>query len=273
MFQNSELFYNNNFSIVALNLTIFTGNALLAWITIVAVFHVLFLNCFIGITMTALTIARMSQIDEFLKGKTEMVKGEGKVKSFKRRDYFNLASPYLVYRLHLAIVGNLFYICTSNSKFYGQIFFLFIVVNVPLNLRLNLWFVLAPLSGVQRLFLLAFIVSQMVGIFGVHFILTIYSERIHRPAKVVLFGHLVRAGCTLIYSVREKYISSRKVSTSSRIKFAWIISLLHTNNKFGITYGLFGLVTLNTFARFVILFGKFLLITYKIHNRLQKISE
>lgn len=105
--------------------------------------------------------------------------------------------------------------------------------------------------------------------------LTFYSKCIHRPAKIVLFSHLVRADDGSI-SGKNKKVKKRqnsiqtKISTRIQVKFAWIISVLHTNNKFGITYGPCGLVTVNTFAKFVILYLKFLLITYKMQNRLAK---
>ena len=107
--------------------------------------------------------------------------------------------------------------------------------------------------------------------------LTLYSKRIHRPAKVVLFSHLVRSDDSYLDEEKEENSSKSSKESSkrscrvvttlrNRFKFAWLIAVLHASRQFGITYGPCGLVTLNTFARFVALFGKFLLITYKRHH-------
>lgn len=112
-----------------------------------------------------------------------------------------------------------------------------------------------------------------------HLNLTVYSKRIHRPVKI-LYGYLVRAddGTEKIpEKILEKNNKVKQIKTKPkprvllriRVKFAWIISVLHTNNKFGITYGTCGLVTMTTFAKFVILFFKFLLTTYKMTKRKQ----
>ena len=243
------------------------------WLTVVAFLHVLLLNFFTGVTLTALAIARMDQIDELLR--------TGRHRS--RRIGFRISSPADVAILHSIVVTNLFYICRANTRFYGPIFLVFIVVNVPISLRLLIWTLFtdgssSSLGFLHRFAMLTFVLSEMIGIFGVHFMLTLYSKRIHRPAKVALFSHLVRAGSCCYLDKKEEENSSKSSKESSkrscrtvttlrnRFKFAWLIAVLHTSRQFGITYGPCGLVTLNTFARFVALFGKFLLITYKRHH-------
>ncbi len=264
--QNWEALFNH---FLVLNALLFTGNALLMWLTVVAFLHVLLLNFFTGVTLTALAIARMDQIDELLR--------TGRHRS--RRIGFRISSPADVAILHSIIVTNLFYICRANTRFYGPIFLVFIVVNVPISLRLLIWTLFTDgsspsLGFLHRFAMLIFVLSEMIGIFGVHFMLTLYSKRIHRPAKVALFSHLVRADDSQFNEVenfsknsKESSKGSRRtVTTRNRFKFAWLIAVLHTSRQFGITYGPCGLVTLNTFARFVALFGKFLLITYKRHH-------
>ncbi len=242
------------------------------WLTVVAFMHILVLNFFTGVTLTALAIARMDQIDELLRC--------GRHRS--RRIGFRISSSADVALLHSVIVMNLFYICRANTRFYGSLFLVFIVVNVPISMRLLIWALFPESSSLgllYRLVMLTFVLSEMIGIFGVHFMLTLYSKRIHRPAKVVLFSHLVRADDSYLNEEEEEENSSKSSKESSkrscrvvttplrnRFKFAWLIAVLHTSRQFGITYGPCGLVTLNTFARFVALFGKFLLITYKRHH-------
>lgn len=235
-------------------------NALSSWITLIAFFHVLLLNMYTGVTLTAIAFTRMDQIDDFLQ------LGGPKSNNQKRQlaAFSLLRTPAKVKLLQGIVVTNLTHICTANSALFRKVFFLFIVVNVPINLRLLLVAVFADGPRLQRLFLLAFIVGQMVGTFLVHFILAFYSKRVHRPAKVLLYGHLVRAPDYSFLQVSKKAKAKVGVDLRTRVTFAWIISVLHTTNQFGITYGSCGLVTMSTFAKFVILFGKFLLITYKM---------
>lgn len=252
--QNSILFFESPIT----NLILFHCNAFLVWLIMIAFFNVLLLNVYAGVTLTALAIARMDQIDELIE------KGRRR----KRGGRFCLASPKDVAILHFIVVTNLFYICTANNLFYRKIFFIFIVSNVPISHRLILWTFFATMMPVQRLFMLFFSLAQMFGLFLVHFMLTFYSGRIHRPGKVLLYGILVKADYVDDGKPQDgEKRQLTKVSLKNRVKFAWLISVLHTNAKFGITYGPCGLVTLNTFARFVILYLKFLLITYKMQNQ------
>ena len=151
--QNWEALFNH---FLVLNCLIFTGNALLMWLTVVAFMHILVLNFFTGVTLTALAIARMDQIDELLRC--------GRHRS--RRIGFRISSSADVALLHSIVVMNLFFICRANTRFYGPLFLVFIVVNVPISMRLLIWALFPESSSLgllHRLVMLAFVLSQMIG--------------------------------------------------------------------------------------------------------------
>lgn len=140
------------------NFLLFQCNAFLAWPNLIAFMHILLLNFNISVVMTVISIARMDQIDDFLKINNN--------KNFS----FSLNSSKKVTFLHSIIVTNLFYIFKGNNAFYGKVFLIFIVINVPINIRLLLWSVLVNMTVVQRLFILIFIAGQTVGVFGTSFL-------------------------------------------------------------------------------------------------------
>lgn len=57
------------------------------------------------------------------------------------------------------------------------------------------------------------------------------------------------------------------VNIFTKIRFVIFYYLLQCTNPYGVKYGPFGLVTLNTFAKFILLYLKFFLITYKILHK------
>lgn len=140
------------------NLLLFHVNALFSLISFISFVHVLLLNAFIGVTMTKLALARMDQIDDLLKNGSR-----------KKGDGFSLTSSKDVILLHSAVVTNLLYVCTANNRLFGKVFFTFIVVNVPINLRILVLSVFAKSTVIQRLFLLVFVIGQFIGIFGMVF--------------------------------------------------------------------------------------------------------
>lgn len=158
IYQNSEHFFPSKSTTILtsfLRLFLFHVNAFAAWITLTTLFHVLLLNLYIGVIMTVNAIIRMDQIDILLK------KGYT-----KKEKTFKLTSSESVTQLHGIVVKNLSYVCIANNRLFRKIFFIFIVINVPINLRLLVLSVFAEGTVIQRLFLLAFIVGQMIGIFG-----------------------------------------------------------------------------------------------------------
>ena len=156
--------------------------------------------------------------------------------------YQNLMLQNLIKNLHL------------GNKQYGNIFCVFFIVNTPISLQIIYWLLFHRLKFAQFIGILGIAIFQTVGIIGCHLMLTFYSKSIHKPTTL-MYSHLIRRQCK----------SEPNLKPIIQFKFIYLIYMLHTVRRYGITYGPFGLATMETFAKFLILYGKFLMITYKIH--------
>ncbi|KAH9403063.1 hypothetical protein TYRP_015829, partial [Tyrophagus putrescentiae] len=108
------------------------------------------------------------------------------------------------------------------------------LTDVPINLRVVLWIVFDKhLKNFEILLLCSFACIQMIGLFGCHYMMALYSKRIHQPFKL-LYHHLV-------------HDKQADFTLKNKLKFAKLIYTLCTTKQYGVTYGTFGLVTMNSF--------------------------
>ena len=131
------------------------------------------------------------------------------------------------------MVRNFYYIFSGNRAL-GPLFVVFIVADLPINLQVIMWILFGQFNRIQAPFAVLLLGAQIIGIFGCHYMMSIYSRKIHRPAKW-LFHYLIRASDLLVLR--------------SRIKWIQCIWVLHSTNPYGVTYGSFGLVSLASFGK------------------------
>src|SRR5699024_4888519 len=95
------------------------------------------------------------------------------------------------------------------------------------------WLVFLKQLGKGSL-IVAIVSYQIFSIFILHFILIYPGKYIHRPAK---------------YLLNLAVLMSSKQKLRYQLRLNYLIQVLHTTNRYGITYSSFGLITLKTFVK------------------------
>jgi len=130
----------------------------------------------------------------------------------------------------------------SVNEQYGRLFCCALICWTPLNLFNNVDLIenygsiYRSLSSFKKFFMLIWIIFFGYLIFIVHLLLTYCTKLIHAPSKSLF--HI------LVANQRNLWMSTR-----TRLRMANQIATLHTNNRYGFTYGDFGLVSLANFGK------------------------
>ena len=234
IFQNGQFFFGTFGGLLGVLSFIF--HAFIFQFVIFGLLHTWFLSFIIGITFLEMGLIRMTQI------------------LIVSRDQFRITSRNIV-KIQQIIIESLVFV-GKNNWIFGRAILAFFTFMTPINILYVVYILFIELTFIQRLIIAFFIVGEGLGIFLIHFTMAKYSKQIHKPGKILL--------CKL---ARNQHSNLNIVS---RIRFVNLIGLLHTQRQYGITYGPLGLITMNTFAKFMILYGKFVLITYKLYKKINR---
>src|SRR5699024_7812868 len=79
------------------------------------------------------------------------------------------------------------------------------------------------------------VLGQLFAIFGLHFVFSYFPKLIHQHSK------------PLVHFIGQNIQKSGYVKDKIRLSFSYFA--FHTKNRYGKTYGSFGLITLNSFAK------------------------
>ncbi len=178
----------------------------------------------VGKTQFTILIINLKQLNSYL---TEV--------SCKQRNQF------LIYFEHYRkkSVNTLQHFSPFNRK-YGQIFVIFLFVNLPINLYIAMSIILRHASLKGMTFLLINTLMQYFCLFSVHITLVNFTAWFYKPRHYLL---------SLSAENSNKKISSE---IRSELRLSLWISMLQTtvNRRVGVTYGTINiLVTLATFAK------------------------
>lgn len=168
----------------------------------------------------------------------------------------NLAR-YVAYRRKSIAALSLFF---ATNKMYGRLFFATLFCFYPVNAKMTMWMVQANLKAENNFIVAFFSVYQMVCIFAAHLVLTRTTPAIHKPSKL-LFTIMVRnqhriANFRLKLQLSNDILATSHLCDKTDKKCA--------RNRYGSQYGRFGLVSLSSFFKYVLLWSKFVMISYKI---------
>lgn len=124
-----------------------------------------------------------------------------------------------------------------GNHMYGRILAVFILVNTPCNAYILIRVIsqFDSLNNVTRIAGLTILAEQYTCIGLLHIFLAKSSLRVHRSPQP-LFSLMVME-------------RNRIRSISNRIRVDLTIARLHTNNRYGITYGKLSLITMQSFAK------------------------
>lgn len=156
------------------------------------------------------------------------------------------------HRYRTAIVQVLQYLAEYNSL-YGRVCFALLLANLPTNAFFVMGTFLAygHASLIVKLYLISFSILQLSCIFGMHAYSVRFSRRFHGSGRYLL----------AMMATNEPRIGHLR--TCLRVDNS--IAAFHTRRVYGMSYGKYGgLITLKSWARFAVLYSKFLFITYKM---------
>lgn len=140
------------------------------------------------------------------------------------------------------------------NRMYGWIFAVFLLFNCPVNVYFVSILVYnnnESTSLLGSLYMTTYTVLQLFSLFILHWYLITISDHFHKPILLLL---------RLSIFHRQKFknfIFKIKVDN-------FIAAFYPKDNLYGVTYARFGRVTMQTFVKFLLLWCKFLMITYKI---------
>lgn len=141
----------------------------------------------------------------------------------------------------------------SFNRLFGRQLLIYIVLCTPTNAFMLLSMLLGRLPRNSWASAFGLFGTQAAYIFGVHLLAAVqYPQRIHHISKRLL-------QINALYFTNIK-LNKKKTKVRTHLKLYWNIALLHVTNRYGITYGSFGLASLQTFVKVILLFTIFVLI-------------
>ncbi|KAH9398863.1 hypothetical protein TYRP_018676 [Tyrophagus putrescentiae] len=153
-----------------------------------------------------------------------------------------------------------FEILFTLNRTFGRLFLNYFLVNVPISAYVLVILLFGPTDLVVKLFLAAFVTQQIVVIFMTHFAFAMLSNRAHRAS-----GHLL----SLMANQQDHRIGFFRCRFTL---FFQTIVRLHTTKKYGISYGAIMLITMTSFTRFLLYYGKLLIMSYKVFSVSRKVQ-
>ena len=191
-------------------------NGIILYFSLFLFGHILLLTSSVGSTISYILISAFDQNYKFLKN-ISIHLNRYRLLTFLRNEYLTLK-----YFFHF-------------NKMFHKMISIFLVVNIPINACILNWIISGFLPNVELFFIICFMLAQMCAIFLVHFLLTLFSKQIHKPAKI-LTSMMLKNGLR-IDDIRTK------------IKLECTIQVFHTKFQYGIVYWVSSVITLATFAR------------------------
>lgn len=137
-----------------------------------------------------------------------------------------------------------------GDQMFGRLFLTFILVNAPISCILFSWIVHKQVEEDRKLYIYIVLAYQFIGSFGVHLFMSFITRNIHRIGKC------------LIQMVARRQGAFRKGKTL--IRLSHLSMALHTTTQYGFHYATFGLVTINNFVKYLLIYAKVIMISYKL---------
>lgn len=210
-----EFFFLGSFSGL-FHFLMFNVNALLCYASLYSLIHIWLLSLSMAVISIAINLIKLRQLSLMLGPRI-----------------FHFGRTY-IRRFKIAFVQTLQSVLLSNRT-YGVLLLIFLLTNCPMNVWMIMWLLFGQWSGMDVFFVVTLTAGQVFGMFGLHLLMTLYSSAIHWPGRL-LIRQSVQKQC-MVGDLR------------ARLCLAYCIEVVHTRNRYGFTYGKFGLVTLSTFAK------------------------
>ena len=128
----------------------------------------------------------------------------------------------------------------AGNRYFGQMLLDFMFIYMPINIFLFTQLILSRFELMATFVCINVLAFHYITLFGFHLLAAMYSARIHK-CRYWLLG----------WSSRAQF--SRRLGT--KLKLAHYICAFHTENRYGISYGEFGLISFESFTKVIASWG------------------
>ncbi len=154
------VFKNRSFFFTSLKGFIFfiihNANGIFGGIALYTLAHIWMLLFGVGIVITKFSFALMWQINEMLKQKFKL--NHHKVSKFC---YYVILNLYFIMKI---------------QRNYGNMFVVFLIIHVPINIVVMMWILLGKIEKSRLFFICTLLLGQIIGIFVCHYIMSCYTK-------------------------------------------------------------------------------------------------
>ncbi|KAH9397300.1 hypothetical protein TYRP_003610 [Tyrophagus putrescentiae] len=156
----------------------------------------------------------------------------------------------------------LFHFVFSGTLFYGANFLIYMGLHVPIAAIFSVEVLFDKHQSVDRsrafslsqIVMVGIVCEAVVGTFLIHLYCAYFSKYLHRGGRMLL----------RFSGTSNNNGSSADLSSQTQI-FIWVhLQRLWVRNKYGVTYGGLGLITIGSFFKFVLFFGELLMTSYSL---------
>lgn len=146
---------------------------------------------------------------------------------------------------------SLYRLIFTADQHYRNIFLVFCIVNLPFSAFISMLILLGKVHGQERFIILTLDIAETFACFFVHLLMAHFSQGVQQMGKQLagLLG-------------KKKVKVGRKFRYKLRLSLA--LSRLYTIRPYGITYGGLAVISLTTWTKCFLLYGKFLGYSFKI---------
>ena len=164
-------------------------------------------------------------------------------------------SPLTSLKLNLFIRAHTQTLITiiHGNQFFGILLLSFIIIYIPINSYMIIRLVMAQFNPIQTFVFSNVIIFQYLFIFGFHLVAASYTSRIHKCRKLLFH-----------WSAKLGNENNGIMSIGSKIRLLNYTIKFHCKRRYGILYGRYGLMTLMSFVKFILIYTQFIMYSYQL---------
>lgn len=170
---------------------------------------------------------------------------------------------YFLYSKFRASFRQTLILFLQTNRMYGRLFLATFLVFCPMNVFFAHWLLNGHVPSENQIFMAFFTVYQANLIFLLHLLLAHCTVVLHRPKSQFIRLYITITFSAFVQNTQLQKLSSLEnfPSTTGKIKYkkyahfrrllrlSLDAELLNTDNRYGWTYGNFGLISLKAFAK------------------------
>ncbi|XP_046916958.2 uncharacterized protein LOC124497337 [Dermatophagoides farinae] len=137
-----------------------------------------------------------------------------------------------------------------SGRVYSEALLEFLILNIPVNCYLILITISGTVEGFSNLFIITMITQQLLGLFVFHLMFAICNSKF-QDSSILFIKQLIHS---------HRFMQKR---LPILVKLSNYGQAFHTKNKYGFTYGKLGLITIQEFVMFLLLYLEFFMFIYK----------